>query len=578
MRKSLLFTAALLAATTTVSAQQKLQMFSKINLKAANALRVMPMAKQKASAADKSSIDIQKAAVRKAYADGLFYYRPQGTYYYAGTSQQTGEDYCYLMLPSFTDLTFEKPESINASWYLGGEDVTQQAEEDGNFKMSYRKNFPNYVQILPSLSNGSSTFQIADYANALDSISDGSYLLMPFNYNVSLAYMGFSDGTSPFGSIKDTFDYDGDQVEEDIIETGFFRFFEKPAAPLYLHELAFYWQSKNATPIAEGSSLKAYIRRVVIDEKGNGAMTDTLAVLTASPETIVTAPSKIQNQYNYGIIGFSQTVEDEFGTQTIEPVTINDNFAVYVDGLDQPGIDINFYFCDLGEDMVELASYPQATYQVFKFTDGTPCPRPLSYFGTYADDNGETSYYCYNPEFLFYGEMDGIMVEDEINKQVVPAEGGESESEIKADDGTGYDAYLWTTYPIFDGEEDAGNYSLEGAPEWAMVLINPYYYDYSDMERGENLRGLNLVHFSVEPLPEGVTGRVGEVYVEGIRGSRSNRPIYIVQGDAEITDGVKAIQFDKDGKFLRTYNMKGQAVSNDAKGLIIKNGKKFFNK
>lgn len=44
------------------------------------------------------------------------------------------------------------------------------------------------------------------------------------------------------------------------------------------------------------------------------------------------------------------------------------------------------------------------------------------------------------------------------------------------------------------------------------------------------------------------------------------------------TTGISDIQAPKSSKDGATFNLFGQKVANDAKGIVIKNGKKFINK
>ena len=161
--------------------------------------------------------------------------------------------------------------------------------------------------------------------------------------------------------------------------------------------------------------------------------------------------------------------------------------------------------------------------------------------------------------------MDGIEVltSNDLNQQIAPAEGGETGAA--------------SGYPFFEGTESAGNYGLSGVPEWASVKIDPTGYEY-EIGTTNEVRGLHNIWFEVEPLPAGEKGRWAAVYVESAFNWTCSTPIFILQGDAEIPAGVKTIKFDANGKFVATYNMNGQRVNANAKGLVINNGKKFFNK
>ena len=77
-----------------------------------------------------------------------------------------------------------------------------------------------------------------------------------------------------------------------------------------------------------------------------------------------------------------------------------------------------------------------------------------------------------------------------------------------------------------------------------------------------------------DPLPEGVSGRKCELHVQG-KTCKSTYPIEVLQGDAEAGINGVTVNVARDGK---TYNIGGQRVADDTKGLVIRNGKKYLNK
>ena len=87
-----------------------------------------------------------------------------------------------------------------------------------------------------------------------------------------------------------------------------------------------------------------------------------------------------------------------------------------------------------------------------------------------------------------------------------------------------------------------------------------------------------MIWFEAQALPAGETGRWAEVKVKSAFGITAAPSLFILQGDAQVPTGVKAIKFDADGKFVATYNMSGKRVNENAKGIIIRDGKKFINK
>ena len=80
--------------------------------------------------------------------------------------------------------------------------------------------------------------------------------------------------------------------------------------------------------------------------------------------------------------------------------------------------------------------------------------------------------------------------------------------------------------------------------------------------------------FQADALPEGVTGRQGEVKIKG-KGVETT--IYVLQGDAtlDVNNAVADKLVKKSGKM---FNIAGQEVGKNFKGIVVKDGKKLLNK
>ena len=92
-----------------------------------------------------------------------------------------------------------------------------------------------------------------------------------------------------------------------------------------------------------------------------------------------------------------------------------------------------------------------------------------------------------------------------------------------------------------------------------------------DVKVPEHITVLKVV---CDPLPEGVSGRKCELHVQG-KTCKSTYPIEVLQGDAVAGVNGVTVNVARDGK---TYNVSGQRVADDTKGLVIRNGKKYLNK
>ena len=86
-------------------------------------------------------------------------------------------------------------------------------------------------------------------------------------------------------------------------------------------------------------------------------------------------------------------------------------------------------------------------------------------------------------------------------------------------------------------------------------------------------RGIMFATLKAEPLPSGTDERSGKVVME-LFGKQMEIPVY----QSPNALGVKNITQDRGTSNAPAYNLAGQRVNNDYKGLIIKDGKKMIRK
>ena len=559
MKKSLLTLAALLAATAGF-AQSKdvvaLNQSKKVTEFSMADKHYAPQANDKVAT---------KSASRRVFSDGVWYARPEGSYWMTGTTS-SNESYEYLVVPPFTQLRFQNMSATATTWSIGTNDLTEYT--DGNdLVYSFNKITPGYVMYTPTITSNNTTYQVADYVVVMDSVP---MTVHPFNYAKGKRYYGYNNGDSPLMSGADQFDFDGDGVAEVFYPYGFRQYFDKPASPMRLNEVTMWITTKTAG--YDGKDLYLVINKVDRNEDGKRIVGEEIAKMECSNIELMDEYLTENAQVYAGDITFAKLTEDEFGTQIAEPVLLNEEFVITLMGVNKEGVDVRLYFTDQGESEEEFETWATPTYILPGDAEGNHLgsnPNGLSYWNETQDGTK----YCYSAVFFLNIEMDGIEVltSNDLNQQIAPAEGGETGA------ASGYPAYVFTNYPFFEGTESAGNYGLSGVPEWASVKIDPTGYEY-EIGTNNEVRGLHNIWFEVEPLPAGEKGRWAAVYVESAFNWTCSTPIFILQGDAEIPAGVKTIKFDANGKFVATYNMNGQRVNANAKGLVINNGKKFFNK
>ena len=101
-------------------------------------------------------------------------------------------------------------------------------------------------------------------------------------------------------------------------------------------------------------------------------------------------------------------------------------------------------------------------------------------------------------------------------------------------------------------------WSFETEEDWieAEIISTDYWEDYSAI----------ALAFEAQALPEGITGRTATV---DIIADGAVQTFTIYQGEGQGIEVVKEGRFDN-----KNYDVLGREVNDDAKGVIIRNGKK----
>lgn len=566
------------------------------------------------------------------------YKRPAGTFFTADYSDDSSYAFYYLHAPNAVPITFENKttDPSATTWTYGDEPIAEGTSgdayvEDNNAVLTYYPIVGGYLDDLPVLHQDAATYTCADgdyYGN--DGIIDldhaGVYvkrskdLLGIFDDVRGELFYGYSapTGTMPahfgFGGIYPVrFTSDGPIY----VPYAIYQEFEKPAAPLYLEEvlLPCYTDKIDGeyTGIPEGKQLTMDI--VALNEDGSSG--ETLGTFYCTSENIsITQNFEPQAEIGYGVVEFMNVTEDEFGNEKIEGVVIDKPFAIIITGLNQEGVDVGFQLNDISRVKAEQP-YQAPTIQFYISEDGQDL-RP--YYTGMPDDEDE----CYITKFYLYGIMDNVSVVKEMEGEdgevvsgydwlrvdetdadkiaytdiedeeeqlsfayviatqawttTIPAEeeGGEDETydnyELIFNDGTGeaYEAPEWLEYVIADETREA---------YYAKTFIQ-FYATNSDLTQG------NVIEV------DGRRGRFCAVSVETLCGPSEN--FYIIQGDLTHEDVLNALGILEPGGSLgiqnvtaqkgftpslkEVYNLAGQRVNKDYRGIVIEKGKKFIKK
>ena len=352
---------------------------------------------------------------------------------------------------------------------------------------------------------------------------------------------------------------------------------ERPLSNLYVESVVASGCSFKRQPIAEGDTLKCYITNVVRVERTDGTVQlragdQIYETLYAVAEDTLgfsmdNADTRNGKTIYEGKILFSKKEVDEFGIEYNVPVVIDPNdfdeygFAIVIDGFDKSTIDFGIYGWQVNDDVDDVEPGRFSVYN-----PGTGDAYTFTYNGCIAMQVGLNAMYD-AVEVLDNNNMNALRISDD--GQTCSTDGAVVGSDNDMGGAAVYTAQSW-----FD--EDLNEYYyLVDAPDWVSgVMVDESMRDGDS--QGQYV-GLDFVAVTCDPLPAGVTGRSAKVFIGG-RGVVSSVPLYILQGDATLADGINNVEAAPNAKNLRVFNLNGQEVTKATKGVIIQNGKKFVNK
>lgn len=567
MKKGLLFLFALTLGVATSQAQ----LSKAVKLSKASA----PLKMQKVNFSKESVAPLMQKSSRRAAGDvSMMYSYPIGAFYYGLTDDASMYSAMQMLTGAFDDTEFtnySRIENADGSkswitdviWDWGTDDegepikpIAQRTDEDGSLiaqAFGYMK-FPavkygdQSFEYTVSNSQGAEvssywtagTEGIADFTlgdgNGGVEVQQGSV----GNYIPALGmYSGFGDDHG-FISNKNFYNLENYTVLKPWHNTGkklvgFAEIYAKPVSHTYAESVvAWYWfddVADKSKPLG-GKTLTATI--YTLDE--NNTLKE-YASATATDANVVI----VSEEYSMCYIEFKFTESDPIMGDVDAPIVLpNEDFIVKLTGFgDVTG---NFTspitsadgFTGFGYAILEDGSLSTIGYTNDAETPQVSLPigfRAALPVATYADVN--------LPSVRF------------------TEEGGVGAG-MEGDDG-------FYGYSVIYTMSKKENWETIEKPDWIteIELDDQYVED----------RGIMFATLKAEPLPSGTDERSGKVVME-LFGKQMEIPVY----QSPNALGVKNITQDRGTSNAPAYNLAGQRVNNDYKGLIIKDGKKMIRK
>lgn len=518
---------------------------------------------------------VKNAKPHKSAANGVLYNRPEGAYFYGWNKEGNGYGASILVVAPYSDIIFENKSTASGApqWSLVGSkqtyDVTDDADEAGNLHYGFLGSWDPETDksqgistyLMPTLTIGQTSFTLGTEGKHSSFSSYGSGMLV--YEEAPLVLVDGHTGGYGFGSLDTHYLYGTGSITTSTGAVrhafGVLQEFDKPMSPLSVSEFYANYYSTQALPIPAGKEIYLTVYELL----ENGDLGEEMATLTATSTDIFDVEdvtTSIKNGLGYdgswysGSISFTSKSTDAFGAETIQPVIIDKRFAIVISGIDQEGVSIGFTSSSL--------------------TDGANAE--TAYFLVEEEGTGDRYQHYYTDEALnitLLGTYDRIYT-PYATTFTAPTEGGVATT--TDDEGEAMDvAYMYTALPWVDADSNE-NYFVDveytkGDPEWLQVAVDDSHWNETD-KNGEKYNVV-LSQFTADALPAGVTGRSAKVYVYGI----ADTAVFTVnQGDVE--DGIATVTTTKNTSNAATYNLAGQKVGKNFKGIVIKNGVKRIQK
>lgn len=578
MKKSLLFAAAILIAASGNAQVLRSQMETVKQLPVNHNLKY-----------DKAE---KKAGPRQSATTGVYYIAPEGGYWLCfDPITDMGYGHSYICVPAYTPVTLTNMSSGKGFiWTIKGKTASADNIVDGNYVVD---GIPTgYIAYVPTVWNENKTdsFCLTDnsvYHQRLDpkyevqvSPCDTILSMTPVDDHAAYWYQGTAYGPAATWGFLDSDNMFGTGADEEEGVTytsyGVEQVFSKPISPLYITNIFCKGNSFSTSPIPSGTTLTATIYNVEEvtysdGSTGKAAGDQVLATFTATIDDIVGFTDDADHKdtrngktiYEGNVI-FSNRVTDSMGNVSEEPVVIDQEFAIVITGFDQQGVDLGVYGYRITP---EEATSPYVSGGALLLSDpsgksvswgySTPIAAQVGIMGMYdfvkvdpsanairISDDGTT-----NTNDTYPG---GVYLDEEQTKII-------------------QGAIVTTGCPWYDATTGDENYYFDELPEWitGYAIDDQYYKQY----------GIYVITFQAEPISsannahKAAGGRKATLKLMG-RGMEAK--IQVLQGDA--VNAIEKVTEESASKNNAMYNIAGQRVNNNYKGIVIQNGKKFINK
>lgn len=568
MKKSLLLTAAFTAVTVGINAQPF-------------ADGVRNFCNHKFDARAVASVGVKaKAAPARAEAKSVYYANPEGMLFqgYDRYGQLWGSS--YAVVPPFQYVKFKKVATgtdqvfwhqNTYDWYgectsydrTGKTSDAYYSDADGNF---YLRSTFNGRDAAPTIVCATDSFTLCEdneywgngneyaspyyYTRIMSGEDQAGRRVQPVGFtddHVSVVAVGALSSDYLYGT--GTFENGG----KTYTCTGVYQNYPKPMAPLWVEDIFMQAVSKEYVPVATGKELKMVVRDIMTTESGAKIPGNKiLAELTCTADSVRDIGSMRSGDvyFNSFNLVFTQKVDGK-----AKGFLIDEPFSVVVYGFNQDGVDAG----------ITLSRVP------YYFENME------SAMGTWTDESGNSAYInlyggdnvALRTTFSAMYDYCNPYLDGDGNYGIVKVSDSGTSCQAVADTQNQFAGAVISINSDWKDAEGNANYTLVGGADW-VKSVSIDYQTYADY-------GIAIARFVCDELPADVKTRKCEYNINGVHGVNSTTPIVVFQGE-DVYSAIEGVKVDVKNADNRAFNIAGQRVNDNAKGIVVKGGRKFINK
>jgi hypothetical protein len=526
------------------------------------------------------------AQPRKSKTDGTYYLRPAGSLYYGWNAAGMGTGYTIVDVTPWAQITFANMLTTKGgSWSVNGTAADASNVSNGDYVGAYSASGLYYA---PTLTNGTKKYTIGENniflrkgqikINGLigtDSISahyacdDHAAYLYKGSYYSNVLGWGALDTENMYGTgnyvVTDKTTGESTNYPSYAVAQAF----EKPMSPLYVEDV-FVRGVSFSKPIAEKDTLYAYITNVDTFKTSSGdikkaAGDKVYQVLYATAKDTVdfgSTETRDGKTLYSGVVKFSKKTLDEFGLPTTEPFVLNDEFCVVISGFDKAGIDFGPTGLEYDAEDTNVADAVIMT----KKPDGT-AGYTVWYTGSALNVGLNSVFDAIQVPVNNFLKTEPTGVKWNVLR--LSDDGKTCTTDGQTGDNALAGAIVGTAMPYYDVDGNE-NYEVTDKPDWITGVT-------VDETTRSDWGGFSLMSVTGTALPSGTAKRACQLYIKG-KGVYGNNPVIVLQGTATVFDAINTITNDNKATNGNIYNLNGQQVNKNYKGVVIENGQKRINK